>query len=83
MQLKTAGIKGHLGKHKITVHLQDIGRMHSTLHLNFVSTDTGIVKTLKGSCSDSLYVFSILMGLFMFLVHLPNKYKKNLGPTFL
>lgn len=40
----------------------------------------GIVKTLNGSGSDSLYVFSILMVLLMFLVHLPNKYLKNLGP---
>lgn len=40
----------------------------------------GIVKTLNGSGSDSLYVFSLLMVLLMFLVHLPNKYKNNLGP---
>jgi len=36
----------------------------------------GIVKTLNGSGSDSLCVFSLLMVLLMFLVHLPNIYLK-------
>jgi len=72
MQLKPAGITCHLGKHKLTVHLQDIGRMHSTLLLNFVSIDGNCKKTLNDSGSDSLCVFSLLMVLLMFLVHLPN-----------